>query len=787
MPKKDQLDLGQQNFLDFLVDRRKWLVGAVICISAVMVVLLPNVKTDPSLKSGVDSTGKAYREYQRFIDAFGNEEFILLALRSERGARDPRLLSALDTLSNKLRQNSKIAEVISLSTLRVLGKRNGLLGTYPVLQTVNGARTLPEHTELERVKKALPIMDYLISSDLRTVGILIRIKEKWKFDFDTTKALRSNIEKLVKEAAPPGTAHRMIGPQLIRQAIVRYSIDTGIVFGVLCMLIGTFVSAYIFKSAKLTAVTNLILGVCVLWIVGLMSALGIPLNSTTALSFGFIPITTLEMVIHMFVRYGQFYGSAKDRTAAVKLAVRWLARPFLICSGTTAVGFGSLMISSIPMVRQLGFIMGVGILISYCLAMILGPAIFMNMKSLNALVTSRTSRDTLDRVLGTFQRFIFGHHVRFVGIGAVVTLLLLAGAPMIRSDTQLLRMLSPATSEVQDIMFVQNNLTSVSSLEIMLETRPNGFKEAALWKKVAELEKRLKDVPDVVGMDSFLPMLEYSRDVLDPGRHSDTDLFSNPKLIPELLTMLAMNTDGRRLTRRFLDQGLDRMRISVRIKNSPGIPIGDTMERLSETAVKAMNGTARAVVTGDLAVFAVQTSALIQDQIKSMILAAPIITVLMMIQMQSVVLGLISLIPNVPPVAAVFGIMGWFGIPLDGVTVFAATVAVGLAVDNTIHYLTQLKREVRVNPEQGIEPCVATAYVLTARQMASWSVVTLLGFLALVVSPFRPVVLFGMLGCSALMLGLYGDLFFLQSLLLSFPRIRRTIRRLIERESTGIN
>ena len=88
-----------------------------------------------------------------------------------------------------------------------------------------------------------------------------------------------------------------------------------------------------------------------------------------------------------------------------------------------------------------------------------------------------------------------------------------------------------------------------------------------------------------------------------------------------------------------------------------------------------------------------------------------------------------------------------------------------------------------MNPEQGIEPCVASAYVLTARQMASWSVVTLLGFLALVVSPFRPVVLFGMLGCSALVLGLYGDLFFLQSLLLSSPRIRRTIRRLIERES----
>jgi predicted RND superfamily exporter protein len=95
------------------------------------------------------------------------------------------------------------------------------------------------------------------------------------------------------------------------------------------------------------------------------------------------------------------------------------------------------------------------------------------------------------------------------------------------------------------------------------------------------------------------------------------------------------------------------------------------------------------------------------------------------------------LLPNIPPVAAVFGIMGWFGISLDSITVFAATVAIGLAVDNTIHYLTQLKREIKLNPDQGMEECVRRAYRLTAKQIASWSIVTLFGFLALAVPPFR--------------------------------------------------
>jgi predicted RND superfamily exporter protein len=198
---------------------------------------------------------------------------------------------------------------------------------------------------------------------MKTVGVLIRIADEWKFDTGAIKELLGDMDKVVKDNVPAGAEYRIIGAPLIRQAIVRYNIQTGIIFGLLCMLIGTVVSVYVFKSVKVTAITNIILGVCVVWVLGLMSLFRIPLNSTTALSFGFIPIVTLEIVIHMVVRYHQFHQSVKEKIPAIKLAVRWLARPCAICSTTTAVGFGSLMISSIPMVQQLGFIMSIGIII----------------------------------------------------------------------------------------------------------------------------------------------------------------------------------------------------------------------------------------------------------------------------------------------------------------------------------------------------------------------------------------------------------------------------------------
>jgi uncharacterized protein len=782
MPEKDKLDLSNKNFLDAVVDHRRLLVGLVILITVFLSIFIPRMETDPTLKSGVDTTSPAYLQYEKFVEVFGNEEFILAAVHSDRDAPDYRLFAGLQAITRKLEKTDRIAEVVSLANLKLFQTRGEMFGNYPILPIKDGKPQFPESKRWESMKRALPITDLLLSPDLKTVGVLIRISDEWKFDTGAIKELLGKIDRVVKENTPPGAEYRIVGAPLIRQAIVRYNIQTGIIFGILCMLIGTIVSVYVFKSIKVTAITNIILGVCVLWVLGLMSLFRIPLNSTTALSFGFIPIVTLEIVIHMVVRYHQFHQTTKQKIPAIKMALRWLARPCAICSATTAVGFGTLMVSSIPMVRQLGFIMSIGIVISYCLAMILTPAFFSIMKSLDAPEPSGVLGDWADAVLEKIEKAIIQHHRLFVGIGFAITAILFAGAPLIRSDPQILRMLSDSTKEVRNINFVENKLTPVNSLELMLEGRKNTFKKPEVWKKVRDLDVKLKEIPEVVDTDSFLPLLEYLKNVVQGSGGPHKDLFSQPTLIPQLLLTTSLSSEGERLARRHLNSEHDRLHISVRIRNSPSVPIENTIERVRTTANEVMKGVAKATVTGDIAVVAQQASELINDQIKSMFLAAAIIAVLMMLQMGSPLLGLICLLPNIPPVAAVFGIMGWFGISLDSVTVFAATVAIGLAVDNTIHYLTQLKREIKLNPDQGMEECVRKAYRLTAKQIGSWSVVTLFGFLALAVSPFRPVVFFGILGCSSIVLGLYGDLILMQSLILSSAKIRNTIRKLIDKE-----
>lgn len=777
----DKLDLSNPNPLDLIIDYRRILISIIAVVSIVFGYFALQLKTDPSLKSGLDTSSKTYEHYKRFVETFGNEEFTLVVIKTRAGILDPQTLDMVDSLTRKLEQVEGVSEVISLTNLRLFQERGGSFGNFPLFERVQGKIKPIEQNSLANLRRSLPMTNLLVSTDFNTIGIAIKVEEKYKYEDIVYDKLVRVVDQDLK-GNKLAEEYRIVGPPFIRKAIVDYNIQTGIVFGVLSMLIGAIVSVYVFKSLKVTLVTNFILGICVLWVLGLMVAMNIPLNSTTALAFGFVPITTIEIVIHMVVRYHLYHQITQNKIDALKKSVRWLARPCFMCVATTAVGFGTLMISSIPMVRELGFIMSIGVIVAYGLAIIMTPAFFSVMKTLDNPESSDILVDWLERTLKKIELFISARSRMVVIFSLVLSAFLLAGSPRIHSDAQIFRMLDESTKTVQDIRFVEKNLSPAQTLELFLESDPNAFKQPQMWKTVSELEKRIREIPDVISTDSYESVLTYLSSITMDKPNETRDIYSDPNLIPQLLFMTSLSAGGKRITEKYISENFDKARISILINNSPDKPIGQTISEVQGIADQVMKGAGKATVTGDLVLVSAQTEALIDDQVESMFIAAFLITIIMMIQLRSFVLGLICLIPNIPPVAAVFGLMGWFGISLDMVTVFAATVAIGLAVDNTIHYMTQLKREMSFHPEMSIEEHVFRTYRFTARQIASWSVVTLLGFLALSGSPFRPVVFFGILGCSAITLGLFGDLIFLPALILTSKKIRKTITDICERE-----
>lgn len=550
-----------QKLVDFLIDFRIPLVLLVLTISAAMAYLVPGMKVDATMQSGINVESPEYKSYQQFLEVFGNEEFILVAIKNEQDASDGSVLKALQTITSELEKTDKIVEVISLANLRLFREQKGVFGTYPVLGYDHGHLMLPSSEDLKRIKTAIPITNLLLSADGRTLGIIVRIDDQHRVDTPVIHRILSGMESVVRKNLPAGSEFRIIGPPVIRRAIHDYNIQTALQFGILCTIICTIVSYYIFKSFRATVITVVVVGLCVLWILGFMSLIQIPINSTTALAFGLILISSVEPVIHLITHFNENLRSGGDRLKAAKKALALGAAPCLITSFTTSFGFSSLIVASLPMVRQLGVILSLGPLLAFVLSIILTPAFLIALKPLEPRVYTRISNDLLTRGFRRVERGVFVHHrLCVLAIFAIIAFMLF-GTPLMRSDTQILRMLTDSTPEVTDLRFVEKNLAPVNSLELIVEAEGNAFKSPDAWKRIRAVEERLNRIPEVAGTDSFLPLMEYLYSVVG-GRDAATgDVFTNPRLIPELLVMTSLSADGKRLLSRYLDDQFSQLHI----------------------------------------------------------------------------------------------------------------------------------------------------------------------------------------------------------------------------------
>ncbi|MBI5572561.1 MAG: MMPL family transporter, partial [Desulfomonile tiedjei] len=712
MPADDYRKAVRNNWADIFLDYNRWLVALVACFTIVLGVRIPQLEIDTSLRSMLVTGSPACAEYENFRSFFGDEDYILVAIRNERGVDNDRALESLQSITSELGRLEKVESVLSLSNFEVFQKKGQRYGNLPLLRSVGGSLSLPETNDLETLRRALPDIDFLISENLRTVGIVVKPQSKWKYDVPAIRELMSEIVAVVNKNLPEDSESRIIGGPVLRQAVPKYSVRTAFIFGALCSIVCTVVTFYMFRGTKVTIMTVCILGVCVVWIAGLMSLLGISLNASTSISFGLILITTLEIVIHMVTRFYQFSQWVENKDAAIRETVRYLARPCLVSAATTAVGFASCMLTPIPMVFQLGLIMSVGVMIAFFIAMILTPRVIASFGNLDRAISTDRNEDLLSWVLTKMKHSIRRHHRLFTVLGFGLTLVMFCGTPLIRTDPQILRQLGESRPEVKDIAFVEQNLASIHALELLIHTdgKAGSFRKAEIWGHVKELDSRLKQIPEVVATNSLLPYLEYMAALVGSSpAEGDGSLFA-PGVLSDVFVITSLTTGGKSMIRANLDEAFEKLRISVRIKNSASVPIIDTIEEVRKAAESVFQGSAKVTVTGEPVVVASQGEDLVRSEIVAMFIAIGIVTLLMMIQMGSSSLGLLSLIPNIPPLATVFGIMGWLKIPLDGVTVFAATVSLGLAVDNTIQFVTQLKRELRLHPDLEVREAMFRAY-----------------------------------------------------------------------------
>ena len=424
---------------------------------------------------------------------------------------------------------------------------------------------------------------------------------------------------------------------------------------------------------------------------------------------------------------------------------------------TTAVGFGSLSLSDIRSLRQLGIFSGAGILLAFLLCMVLVPVLLsflpLPAKKAHRHRSVRSLRGGLWRVASAVNRDTWK-------IPLLLVLLLgvsVAGIVRIRDEMQLSRYLPESAPSIRGMRVAEENLAGFYVLELELDGAPGVFGEPWALREIDRLQRHVAGMAGVDQVDSINDLFRAAHRVRHPGSASASSgsLPETAGRIAEYRLLFSLSGQGN-LQDSLLTADGGAARLSARLHT---LTTADHLKLIADIESFARNNLdprLKLRTTGAVKLFAVRIHALVRSLFQSFGLTFLLIAVLMSIQLRSAKAGLCSMIPNVLPIALGFGLMGFLGIPLSASTVMIASVGIGIAVDDTIHVLLRYRRELFA----GCSPAGAVRRTLpgVGRAMVYSSLGLAAGFSILMSSRFRPNREFGMLIAFILVVALVADL-----------------------------
>lgn len=527
-------------------------------------------------------------------------------------------------------------------------------------------------------------------------------------------------------------------------------------------------------------------GVIVVGVLGMMDW------RVTVVSSNFISlllIITISLTVHLIVRYRQLQASGdySDKDRLLRDAVLSMFRPCLYTALTTAVAFGSLVVSGILPIITFGWMMMMGVAVALLVVFTLFPSV-MSLLSAEAAVPSSDIRLNLTSALATFtDRLRRGILLLY----ALVLLFSIYGLTQLRVENSFIDYFRQSTEIYQGMKLFDDKLGGTLSFDVIVDlpeedsSSDDGFEddfggfddgfgdfddagssEEAYWftaPKMAQIEaihEYLDNDPQTGKVLSFGAIVQLAEQLND-DQPIDNFLWSLLySRIPDTLKETVLDP--------FVSIEDNQLRFNVRvIESAEDLNRDELLQRL-ETGIEEQFGFADEDVrlTGILVMYNNVLQSLFQSQILTIGVVMLAIMLMFLALFRSLSIAVICIIPNAIAAAFVLGIMGWFNIPLDIMTITIAAISVGIGVDNTIHYMHRFRTAF---PEFGdYRETMFYCHDSIGRAMYFTSMTIVAGFSILALSNFIPTIVFGLLTSLAMLVALTGSLTLLPQLLISF-------------------
>ncbi len=456
---------------------------------------------------------------------------------------------------------------------------------------------------------------------------------------------------------------------------------------------------------------------------------------------------------------GRIDHLARHNTLIVTHVVEELWRPCLAAILTTMAGFGSLAISHVPPIRHFGIAASVGAGYALVMAFTLLPALLVIIRRpISSRHAEPIKTDLLDNLLGGIARLVT-HHPRPILLGAgLIAAVAAAGMVRLRVETNGLEFFFPDAPPVRQTVEVEHRLAGTEELRVSIKGKGP---ESMLSLKAVEAQERLEgwlrgrpEIDKVVGLPDYLKSMNRAF-------HDDDPTHATLPNSSDLIAQYMLLYDGEEI-RDVLTDDASWTSLNARV-HVHGVADLKGLVEATKAHLASLDLPATPRATGHSLLTVNLVNAIMSAQIQSLALATLLIFAMVAVIFRSLRDGLIAMPPNLFPILLNLGLMGWVGIPLNPATAMISAVAIGIAVDDTVHFLSEF-RTTREKGSNAVE-AIRHTLLLRGRAMVSTSVVLFFAFVVLTVSSFLPVVHFGILTATTMVSALAADLLFLPAIL----------------------
>jgi predicted RND superfamily exporter protein len=783
-------------------DHRWWVVALALLLLGGSLVLASGAQVDGSYEAYFDPRDPTYLAYEQFRDDFGSDEvsYVLYeAPGAAHGAFDIEVMRKIVQLTEMLEEEVPfVYEVTSLANAELMvGVEDGieiraLRDDFPQSQQ--------QLLALRDRYLAKPLMvGGIVSADGRFGAILIEMDrsstdplDEIRLDPDGGDDLANlypqvtdfAIQEILARPEFEGVVFHHSGDVPLNTIYNVVIAEESMLLGLATAGVIALVLLFFFRSAVGVLAPTVVVQLSVIASMAFIAVIGWELD----LSFSSIPtlLTAIGVAhsVHILSEFRARFAEIGDRREALVQTLYLVGTPCLLTSITTAIGFGAMSFVPIKSIAHMGVYSAFGVMIAFVLSLTL----LLSLLSFGRRTPRRMASDrqrlqakggrVVQALLTRTAAFAIQRRRMILGAFGAVFAVSIAGIARIAVDANWLNDFSDDLPVKHTTIRIDEVMGGVTNLILLFDAgAPGAVKEPAVLAEIARLQAWADDQPLVRKTYSIVDILAD----LNQTFHADDPAFHRPPETRELVAqyLLLYESAGGGETDEYVSSDLQRARLELRLRldmTSATVALAQSLE--AELAARPLEATSLSV-TGIGALWLKLLDYIVSSQIQGFLLAFSAIGVLMCLLFRSLVTGLISMLPNLSPILLTLGVMGWLGIPLDYFKAAIAAVAMGIAVDDTIHLISRYRYEFRLCGDYA--EALRAALTDVGRALVITSIALVAGFLVLLGSVLDSQATQGLLLATTIVTALVADFLLAPALVLTFHPFGPEGTRLAER------